>query len=64
MAELEQALFTRLDGFAGLTSLVVSRIYPLILPQNPTLPAVTYQRIDGIREDGIAGSHGLAHPRI
>ena len=64
MPELEQALFSRLDGFAGLTSLVVSRIYPLVLPQNPTLPAVTYQRIDGIREDGIAGSHGLAHPRI
>lgn len=64
MPELEQALYTRLSGFAGLTALVSTRIYPLVLPQNPTLPAVTYQRIDGLREEGIAGSHGLAHPRI
>jgi hypothetical protein len=41
----EAGLFTYLSGYAGLAALVGTRIYPLLLPQDPTLPAVTYQRI-------------------
>jgi hypothetical protein len=36
-------------------SLASARIYPLTLPQNPTLPAITYQRISapkGLTLDG------------
>jgi len=64
MADLETVLQTRLTTFAGLTPLVGTRVYPLKLPQTPTMPSVTYQRIDGPRESGIAGEHGMAHPRI
>lgn len=64
MAELEAALLTRLTAYGDLTALISSRVYPLILPQEPTYPAVTYQRIDGPREHGMTQDHGLPHPRI
>lgn len=64
MAELEEALLSRLANYGGLSALVVARIYPMILPQKPTLPAVTYQRIDGERESGMTQEHGMAHPRM
>lgn len=59
---IEQALYTILSGHAGLTALVGSRIYPLILPQSPLLPAVIYQRVDAAREGTHDGPSGLAHP--
>lgn len=43
---LEEALDTHLNGYAGLTALVSSRIYPMTLPGSPTYPAVTYQRVE------------------
>lgn len=64
MATLESALYTRLSGYAGLTALVSTRIYPIILPQEPTYPAVTYQRIDGPREHALSADMGIPHPRI
>ena len=42
---LESDLFTKLSTHAGLSALVGTRIYPNRLPDNPTLPAVVYQRI-------------------
>jgi hypothetical protein len=44
---LEAALFNRLTTHAGLTALIAARCYPILLPQEPTLPAVTYQRVAG-----------------
>jgi len=64
MAELETAIYTRLAAYEGLTALISTRIYPMILPQNPTYPAVTYQRTDGVRESGMTTEHGMAHPGI
>lgn len=64
MAEVETAIVTRLNAYGGLTALTSMRIYPLILPQEPTYPAVTYQRIDGPREHAFGGDMGIPHPRI
>ena len=64
MADLETVLYTRLANYAGLTALVSTRVYPLRLPQNPTLPAVTFQRITGSREHGMTADHGMAHPTL
>ena len=64
MAELEAVIFTRLSTYAGLIALTSTRIYPIILPQNPILPAVTYQRTDGPRESALGAVMGLAHPGI
>lgn len=63
-AELEEALFAYLSTYGSLTALVSTRIYPLILPQSPTYPVITYQRIDGPREHGLTAEHEMAHPRI
>ncbi|MEE9401256.1 MAG: DUF3168 domain-containing protein [Dehalococcoidia bacterium] len=44
--------------------LVVNRIYPLLLPQVPTLPAVVYLRVSGMREQSHDGDSALQHPRF
>ncbi len=41
----EEDLFTYLSTYPGLGALIGTRLYPLLLPQLPTLPAVTYQRV-------------------
>lgn len=46
----EEGLFDYLSNHAGLSALVGSRIYPSVLPQDPTLPAVTYFRVSTPRE--------------
>lgn len=43
---------------------ITCRIYPLILPQNWTAPAITYQRISGPRLHDLSGPSGRAMPRI
>lgn len=42
---IEAAIRAHLIADAGLAALVGARVYPLQLPQRPTLPAVTYQHI-------------------
>jgi hypothetical protein len=42
---LEEALKAQLVGYAELNALISGRVYPLVLSENATLPAVTYQRI-------------------
>ena len=42
---IESALYAHLTTDVGLAALVGARVYPLALPQQPTLPALTYQRI-------------------
>jgi len=69
MAEIEQTLATYLKAYAGLAALIGTRIYPLVLPQNPdggppTLPACTFQRISGARAHNQNGRTLLARPRI
>lgn len=44
---VEESLYAYLSGYAGLTALVGTRIYPRLLPDEPTYPAVTYHRISG-----------------
>lgn len=45
---IEAAIRTHLIGDAGLAALVAARVYPVQLPQRPTLPALTYQRISTV----------------
>ena len=67
MTTVEQSFESYLTGYAGLTALISTRVYPLIIPQGATLPCVTYQRIDTPRTltHGDSGATGtLARPRI
>jgi hypothetical protein len=47
MAEIEDLIFTRLSGFAGLAALVGDRIYPGAPPQDVTKPYVRYSLVIG-----------------
>jgi len=48
--EINDALYSYLSTYAGLSALISTRIYPDILPQSPTVPAITYQSISKVRE--------------
>ena len=48
--KIEEALFLHLKNYAPLVDLVGQRIYPLVSPQNSTLPVITYQKISQVRE--------------
>jgi hypothetical protein len=42
---IDAGIFTLLSTTAAITSICQTRIYPVILPTGPTLPALTYQLI-------------------
>lgn len=45
-------LRNQLVADSGVAALVVGRIYPLQLPQTPTYPAISYQRISNTGQNG------------
>ena len=67
MAVLEEGLFTYLSTYAGLVSLISTRVYPFRVPQSATMPCMTYQRVDTPRvltHDTSGTGSDLAHPRF
>ena len=61
---LESELRTYTLAGAGVTALVGARMHARMLPQTPTLPAITYQRVDTRRLHDLAGPDGLPRPRM
>lgn len=61
---MEAALFKHLSTQAGVTALVGTRIYPLVLPQNVAYPAIRYQRISTPRVYSKSGPSGDSRPRL
>lgn len=63
-----ETLKTRAQNVAGLTNLIGSgaaaRFYPLVLPQNPKLPAVTYQIISRNRVSVMGEDTGVVEARV
>ena len=57
---IEAAIFKYLSEYTGL---VGKRVYPSKLPQKPTLPAITYQKISGPHVHSHGGISGLTRPR-
>jgi len=53
---LEQAIYSYISTYPGLIALVGSRIYPLVMPQNPTYPAVVYSRVSRVYEKDLLGT--------
>lgn len=58
---IEECLVSLING--GIAALG-SRVYPLRIPQNPTYPALAYQRISTPRIMSHDGASKLAMPRI
>ena len=61
---IEQDVHAALAGHAGLTALVGDRIYPVVLPEGVSYPAVRYQRIGGGPLQHTGGDSGLENARI
>ena len=59
---INDALYSYLSTYAGLTALTSNRIYPDNLPQNPTLPAITYVQLSGNRIHAFQQDTGLTYP--
>ena len=61
---IESALYSILTADSTVSGLISTRVYPIKLPQSPTFPAVTYQRVSTPRVRSTTGPSGLAHPSI
>ena len=61
---LEEGLYSYLQSQTGVTALVGTRIYPLLLQQVETLPAVAYQRISTQRNSSHGGPAKASIARI
>ena len=61
---IEAALRAYLLEDVALAALIGTRIYPVVMPQKPDLPAVTYLRVTGSRVHSNDGPSGLSSPRF
>ncbi len=52
MTTIAELVYTQLAADAGVSALVSTRIYPRRLPQSPSMPAVTYQRVSSAPKMG------------
>ncbi len=61
---LAESLRDYLIADSGLSALVSERVHPVLLPQNSTLPAVTYQLISQDPLHTLDGPVNLNRPRV
>jgi hypothetical protein len=61
---IENAIYQRLAAHSGLSALISARIYPQILPETPTYPAVTYWITGAPRETAMGSDPGIVHARV
>ena len=61
---VESELRTRLESSTAVSALVSTRVYPTVLPQDVTLPAVSYFKVSGVRTHAMGTDPGLAHPQV
>jgi hypothetical protein len=54
----EQFLYWRLTTHTSVSSLVGTRVYPVIAPMGTALPLIVYQRTNVTREQSLAGPVG------
>lgn len=64
MAEIEEALRTRLMANTALTALVSARIKPDFIPPGTALPCVVYLKVSDVKDHTHDGQSELEHPVI
>jgi hypothetical protein len=57
-------LVSFLEEAPAISAIVEDRIYPQILPQRSTLPAITYNQVSAVRVEDLSGPAGKARRRI
>lgn len=62
MATIEDFVYYRLANDAPVAAIVGARIYRVKMPDNPTLPAITYQNVSGAGVESFDGDSGLYMP--
>ena len=61
---LETELRTYTLAGTAVAALVATRMYARLLPQTPTLPAITFSRVSTRRLHDMNGPDGLPRPRL
>lgn len=62
MSTVEAFIYNRLAGTAEVAAIVGTRIYRIKMPDNPTLPAITYQTLSHAPTESFDGFSGLRSP--
>ena len=60
---IDESLYKYLSTYAGLTALISTKVYPLIIPQAVERPAIAYQRISDPPEHAMGTDAAIYHPR-
>jgi len=63
-SDVGKALRTKLLSYAAVTALVGQRMYPDVLVQNATTPAIVYSKISTRRDHALSDVTRLAHARF
>ena len=61
---IETKIYAHLSTTTAITASVSTRIWPMTLPDNPTYPAITYERISSNPQFGLSGYASLDNPII
>lgn len=64
MTDYQTELIAYLEGEPTVSPLLGTRIYPDRLPQNVTLPAITYHQVSNPRSHTHGRASALVHPRL
>ncbi len=61
---MEAGIQQRLIADPTVSALIGTRVYPVILPDDPTLPGATYQRASAVRDYTTTGAVSLSRIRL
>ncbi len=61
---LESKLYSLLSNATAISASVGTRIYPIVAPENPTYPYVTYSRVTGIKDNSLSGYCGMENVHV
>jgi len=61
---VEQQIYSVLAADSAVAALVGTRIHPILLPQNVIMPAISYQRITTVPQNGLQGHHSIDQVRV
>lgn len=64
MSTAGERVWVALLADASVAAVVSTRVYPLELPQDATLPAIVYSDLGGPRAHSLAGDSGIGRARV